>query len=192
MGIISKFSDWFEKGLAHLNNEDYASSIFNFNKCLEIKSNDADVWYNIAIAYRKLGRSEYAEPCMEQSIKLNPNNPEVLKIREEVGSEIFEQTMMGPYRNPIERVKTEEKGIRERSDALLDVFRPYIMLNNSSIQILGIEVEKQGPEERNKIQIEMSGDFGGMGFGNMRFQADIEYSLKKVDPSIIFIWVVHL
>ena len=194
MGIITNFSEWFEKGLAFLNNEDYANSIFNFKKCLEIKSNDADVWYNIAIAYRKLGRSEYAEPCIERSIKLNRKNKEAKKIQEEISSEIFSQTMMGLYGKAIEGVKVEEKGIRERSEALLDVFRPYLMLNNSIIKILGIESQNQGSDVRNKIRIELSGDLGGggMGFGSMRLEGDIQHSLQKVDPSISLTWVKNI
>lgn len=187
MGIINKFSEWFEKGLAHLNEEDYATSIFSFKKCLEMRPSDAEVWYNIAIAYRKLGRSEYAEPCIGQSIKLNLKNKEAKKIQEEISSEIFNQTMFGMYGTPIEGVNVEKKGIQERSDALLDVFRPYLMINNSSLKILGIERQNQGSDVRNKIRIQLSGGLEGM--VSMRLQADIQNSLEKLDPSISLVWV---
>lgn len=184
---IKNFSEWFEKGLAYLNDNDYPTSIFSFNKCLEMKSDDAEVWYNIAMAYRKLGRSEYAEPCIEQSIALNRKNKNAKKMQEEISSEVFGQTMFGMYETPIDGVNFEGEGIKDRSDALLDVFRPYLMLNNSKINILGIESQNQGTDLRNKIRIQLSGALRGM--GSMRLQADIQNSFEKLDHSIQLVWV---
>lgn len=181
------FSKWLEQGLACLKDEDYASSIYNFKKCLDINSNDSEVWYNIAIAYRKLERSEYAEPCMERSSNLNPKNKEAKELLEEISSEVFSQTMFGMYGKPIGIVQIRENEIKEKADALLDIFRPYLVLNNSSINILGMERENEGGNLRYKMRIELSGNLSGM--GSMRLQADIQNSLENLDPSIRLVWV---
>lgn len=195
VSIISNYSEWFEKGIAFFNNADFTNSIFNFSKCLKLKSNDPEVWYKIAIAYRKMGRALYAEACMEQVLKLNPNNEDMIKLQEEIHSESFNQTMLLQFNvQPIKGIKIEEKGIKERSEAILDYFRPYLMAYDSAIEILGIETQNKEAEVRNEIKLETTGALGGMYMGMTKsmVEGDIQRSLQNLDPSISLKWIVNI
>ncbi|MEJ2252039.1 MAG: tetratricopeptide repeat protein [Candidatus Lokiarchaeota archaeon] len=186
---MTEFSKWNNKGIKYLKNEKYINSIYCFNKCLEIKSNDSNIWYNTAIAYRKFGRPEYARRCMEKTLEYNPKNQKARKELNQLNSKIRTSLMFGMHNDPIKEVEIEEKSIQARAEALLDVLRPFLRAMNSSIKILEIKKEKQNTYIRNRIKVNLSGDIGDLNMESMSLQADIQNSLEKLDPSISLTWV---
>jgi len=188
---LSDFSKWHKKGTDYLNDEKYSNSLYCFNKCLKINSNDSDAWYNATIAYKNIDRPEYARRCMERTVEIDPTNQKAKKLLNELDSEIMKSLMFGMHEDPIKEVEIDNKSIQSKAEALLDVFRPFLKAMNSSIRIIELKNNEQNSNNRNLISINLSGEIGDLNMESMSLQADIQNSLQKLDPSISLTWVKY-
>jgi Flp pilus assembly protein TadD len=62
--------------------EDAASS---FSKVKELDPHDSSAWYHLGNSYIHLGMLDKAEDCLNEAIKLNPENTQAFFLLEKVG-----------------------------------------------------------------------------------------------------------
>lgn len=189
-----KYSKMFEKGLELMKKGDHFNAILVFNDCVPEGVKDADLWLNIAKAYRELKRASYAEPCLDYSLKIKSKNPEAEKLREKMGSEAFMQGgFMGVMDNPIKDIKVEGSSKVERCKRALNFFQPYLLLNSSSIEVIpqgtyrvqGTSEEK----ERNTIRVSIKGELGSVLVPMTQIEPDVQGILYQVEPSMHVVFV---
>lgn len=170
-----KLSKLYDKGIKAINNKKYANAILHFDKCLDIDFKNADVWLGISEAYNYLKRYEYAEQCLNKSLQLNPDNPNLSKVK--IGHASFTEPGIFHYLgNPIKGLKVEGNNLNEKITNALRIFQPYLRLNNSNFKILGI---------KNKmVHIGIVGDLNT--FYNLLdpIYGDIESLLHQIDPTL--------
>lgn len=190
-----KYSKLYKKGLESMKKGDNFNAILNFNDCIPEGAKDADLWLNIAKAYRELKRPSYAEACLDYSLKIRPNHPEAGKLLQKVGSEAFVHGgFMGVMDNPIKDIKVEGTTKEERCKRALNFFQPFLMLNNSSIEVLpsGMYRRKGASidEERNTLRVAIKGEMGNvMNMPMSPLEPDIQGILYHVEPSMHVVFV---
>ena len=175
--VDNKFTNWYEKGMISLKNNEFANAVLYFDKYLDHDLRNADVWLRIAEGYNYLKRFEYAEQCFNKSLQLNPENPNALKVRDKMGhSSFFESGIFYNLRNPITGVKVEGNNLREKCTQALRIFRPYLILNNSELKIVDI---------KNKmVHVGLIGDLNEPFGPPDPIYADIESFLRTIDPTL--------
>ena len=182
-GSEDKYFKWYEKGVEALNSKEYANAILHFDKCLDFDLNNANVWFGISEAYNYLKRFEYAEQCLNKSRQLNPNNPNLSKIK--LGHvSIIEPGIFHYLSNPITGLKVEGHDINEKCTRALRIFRPYLILNNSNLKIVIID---------NKVvRIGIIGDLNILFAPPHPIYADIESLLHTIEPTLNIVIVKYV
>lgn len=188
--LDQNFSEWSQKGLASIKNKEYANAILYFNKCLDIDLNDAEVWVSIAIAYLYLKRSEYAELCLNKSLQLNPNIPEALILKEKIGYPPFSKSGLSELiGNPIKGLKVEGNNIKDKCTRALKIFRPYLMLNNSVLEIEDIQKSQIRLKITGDLRLKITGDLGDPRSPIGPLYADIQSFLYNFEPPLNVVFV---
>jgi tetratricopeptide (TPR) repeat protein len=68
--------EWFDLGYQQAIEGDVLGAIASFDKALEIEPDDAEAWYNRALALYNLGRIEEAATSFDKAVKLKPDDAE--------------------------------------------------------------------------------------------------------------------
>lgn len=83
---------WLNKQLlAELASENYENAISIGERAIEIVSDFADLWNNLASCYCKIGNNKKAQSYYNQALEINPNNSEAIKGLAIVASNIQEK-----------------------------------------------------------------------------------------------------
>jgi len=74
-GIMPSKRDIYNKGLELYGQDHLEEAIAEFNKALEIDSNDGEIFLAISMAYQRLQDLDKALDAAYKSVKLSPNDP---------------------------------------------------------------------------------------------------------------------
>jgi tetratricopeptide (TPR) repeat protein len=74
---------WYNKGSCHIKLGEYNKAIECFDKVIEIKQNDHDVWFNKACTYSLLKNKKEMLIYLEKAIELNETSKDEAKIDED-------------------------------------------------------------------------------------------------------------
>jgi len=67
------FQEHLNRGIEHARVGEYEVAISEYNKALELNSNNADVYYDLGLAYEALRQYEEAIAYYKKAIEVNPN-----------------------------------------------------------------------------------------------------------------------
>jgi len=73
IGVPLKFEDYFNRGVDLYQREEYELALEAFDKAIELKPDDADVWSNKGVTLGKLGRYDEALKAHDKAIELKPD-----------------------------------------------------------------------------------------------------------------------
>ncbi|HEY0701984.1 MAG TPA: rhomboid family intramembrane serine protease [Candidatus Acidoferrales bacterium] len=83
---FSSNAGWEEAHFAYLAMQDgnYADAVRWSLDSLRYRPNDAPTWYNLGVAYENLGQSDQAYSAYDKAAKLDPNNTDYEKARDDI------------------------------------------------------------------------------------------------------------
>jgi tetratricopeptide (TPR) repeat protein len=80
-------TSWLLKGDTLLDKEKYARAIEAYDKYIELGQADSYVLGKKGMALSAIGRTEEAKECLEESVRLDPNNKDAAKWLKAVSEE---------------------------------------------------------------------------------------------------------
>jgi Flp pilus assembly protein TadD len=105
-----RYARFLETGKNQLASKDYHRAILNFSNAIQIKPKEAEVHYQLALAYLGLGRMKDAVPTLRYATELNPkHNGAQLKLSE-LMLRTHDQELMKDAESRIQKILTDNPG----------------------------------------------------------------------------------
>ena len=156
--------EWFEKGRASFDNEDYAEAVECYNKSIELSPNDALAYYNLGLAY-DVGGQDYdkAIECHKRAIVLDLDFPLIYynlgvvylegKQNYEKAIECFEKAvaLAKLFANAYFNLGAAYQVGRQDYDKAIECYEKVIDLDPDFAEVyfnLGTAYQEQGNEEK--------------------------------------------